>query len=44
MKKECIDDCSKDFDYPYEFKNQCYQECPQNISVKSELRTNYCEI
>ena len=42
-KKLCIDDCSKDNDYKYEFRNKCYRECPYNISQKSEVKNFYCE-
>jgi hypothetical protein len=27
-KKRCIDDCSKDNIYRYEYKNKCYIKCP----------------
>ena len=29
---ECINNCTKDSQYPYEFRNTCYSECPSNIS------------
>ena len=43
MKNKCIDDCSKDPDYPYEFRHTCFQDCPHNISVKSETKDFHCE-
>ena len=42
-KKECIDDCSKDNKYKYEFKKKCYTNCtigPFNLINKGYL----CEI
>ena len=42
-KNQCIDDCSKDHDYPYEFRATCFKECPLNISEKSETKNLYCE-
>ena len=35
-KGECIDDCTKDSQYQYEFRNTCYDECPRDIYYKSE--------
>jgi hypothetical protein len=32
---KCIDDCSKDNIYKYEYKNVCYESCPQNTTVSS---------
>ena len=32
-KKRCIDDCSKDNIYKYEYNNKCYKECPNNINI-----------
>ena len=29
-KMKCIDDCSKDNIYKYEFENKCYNKCPEN--------------
>ena len=29
-KSKCIDDCSKDDKYKYEFNNECFEECPNN--------------
>ena len=43
-KNQCIDDCRKDPYYQYEFRNICYQECPYNISIKSETKNFYCEV
>ena len=44
IKNQCIDDCIKDSDYPYEFRNICFQECPYNISERSKTKDFYCEI
>ena len=43
IKQQCIDECQKDANYKYEFNHTCYQECPDNISVKSESKDFYCE-
>ena len=41
-KKQCIDVCSKDPDNQYEFRNECYNKCPSDISYASD---NYhCEV
>ena len=41
--KNCIDDCSKDDNYKYEFRNNCYNKCPNK--TKSSLDNIYlCEI
>ena len=44
IKQQCIDECQKDSNYKYEFNHTCYQECPNNISVKSESKDFYCEV
>ena len=44
QKGQCIDDCCKDPDYPYEFRNLCYNECPKDISYESDIRNNFCEV
>ena len=43
LKNQCIDECSKDEYYQYEFRKECYQECPYNISEKSKIKDFYCE-
>ena len=43
IKNQCIDNCSKDEIYQYEFRKTCYQECPQIISKTSEIKDFYCE-
>ena len=43
-KSQCIDDCSKDSDYPYEFRNTCFKECPKNISYVSDTKNYFCEV
>ena len=42
-KKLCVEDCSKDSIYKYQFRHICYQECPLNISEKSIEKDFYCE-
>ena len=44
QRGQCIDDCSKDSEYKYEFKHTCYKECPYNISEKSTIKDFFCEI
>ena len=41
-KNECIDDCSKDEIYKYEFINECYEICPEN-TISSETNPFLCE-
>ena len=43
-KKQCIDDCRKDSEYAFEFKNKCHEECPNNISKQSITKEFYCEV
>ena len=31
-KNKCIDDCKKDDDYQYEYKNNCYKQCPNGTT------------
>ena len=40
----CIDDCSNDKEYIYEFKNICYKECPINESEISKDNKYICEL
>ena len=40
-KNKCIDDCSKDHDYKYEYKNECYQTCPGESTTYS-TESNIC--
>ena len=35
-KSECIDNCTKDDIYIYEYNNQCYQFCPDQTFVTSD--------
>ena len=42
-KKQCIDDCSLDNEYKYEFRKLCYKECPSGISEISKIKSFYCE-
>ena len=39
----CVNDCSKDNYYKYEFRHICYHECPLNISEYSENKNYFCE-
>ena len=41
---ECVDNCSLTIDYKYEFRKVCYDECPKNISYKSNLNQYFCEV
>ena len=31
-KEQCIDDCTKDTDYTYQYNGECYIQCPENLS------------
>ena len=42
-KKQCINDCTKDNEYKYEFRNNCYKECPPGISEKSNRGRYKCK-
>ena len=42
-KRICIDECYKDPLYRFEFRHTCYEECPLNISEKSEIKNFYCK-
>ena len=44
---KCIDDCSKDSDYPYEFRKTCYSQCPNDELVRSyesKTKNKFCEV
>ena len=45
-KKECVNKCDDDEIYKYEFRNKCYQDCPEG-SIKPENNSAkniyYCE-
>ena len=43
-KNICIDDCSKDDTYKYEFQQRCYQECPLNISEPPYKNDFFCKV
>ena len=43
-KNQCIDDCSKDSEYKYYFRNKCYNECPVILTYESQTKDYYCEI
>ena len=34
-KQICIDNCSFDLEFPYEFNNICYQSCPLDTYISS---------
>ena len=36
-KNKCIDQCINDDDYPYEYYNQCYDECPENMVIENNI-------
>ena len=42
-KGKCKDNCSNDniYNYTFEYKNVCYQQCPENTTNSSN--TNLCE-
>ena len=40
-KGQCVDDCSEDNEYIYQFNYECFKECPEE-TVKNE--NNICEI
>ena len=40
-KRECLNNCSLDDTYKFEFRNICYSECPKEKSKES--KDNYCE-
>ena len=42
-KKRCIDICSKDNSYKYEFRKKCYAQCPQE-PYKTRNESFYCQI
>ena len=44
IKNQCIDDYKKDENYSYEFRKECHQECPHNISKESESNKYYCDV
>ena len=41
---ECLDNCTKDSHYQYEFRNTCYNECPSDISYISKSNNYFCEV
>ena len=41
-KKECIENCRLDTEYPYEYNNLCYNNCPENTH-KSSRDEYLCE-
>ena len=42
-KSECIDDCQKDSIYRYQFRNKCYDKCPNDTEISDE-KDFYCEV
>ena len=41
-KNECIDKCSNDINYKYEYNNTCYKSCPNGTHI-SNLKDYLCE-
>ena len=41
-KNECIDDCSNDNNYSYEYNNTCYMSCPNGTHI-SPKKNHLCE-
>ena len=39
----CYTSCTEDPTYKYQFRHKCYEECPNEISKKSEKKEYYCE-
>ena len=39
-KKKCIDKCSEDNEFKYEYKNNCYENCPKGTEL---INYNYCK-
>jgi len=33
-KNQCIDNCKKDNEYPYQYNGKCFEECPDNTEDK----------
>ena len=42
-KKQCVEDCTTDITYKYEFRNECYEDCPFPESKLSEDKDYFCE-
>ena len=40
----CIDDCSKDDKYKYEFRKICYEKCPDSESQISKNNNYFCDL
>ena len=47
-KNKCIDNCSKDNIYKYQYNGECFEECPENTKInnyKCEIKnTNICSL
>ena len=35
-KEQCIEDCSKDDEYKYQYNGECFKECPNNSSDNND--------
>ena len=35
-KKRCIDDCEKDSNYKFEYRNECFIECPNSTHISND--------
>ena len=40
-KNKCIDNCSNDDIYQFEYQKQCFSECPKDTKIKN--KQHYCE-
>ena len=43
-KNQCVHDCKQYKDFQYEFKNKCYNKCPEEISEVSKEKEYFCEL
>ena len=37
-KNQCIDDCKKDNEYPYQYNGKCFEHCPDNTEDKDNSK------
>ena len=38
-KKKCIDICINDRDYIFEYSDECFMHCPENLKTDDETKT-----
>ncbi len=43
-KRQCIEDCTMDAIYKYEFRNECFEKCPFPESKLSKDKAYFCEV